>query len=266
LTRLENALLNPMTVKRIELICGSIEAFLEDPSKLRNSKLDRNFEWMRRVSPQEAQACLERMHLWAKSDKPPSGVGSLGEWLFKYPFLKKPFPESPEIFSESSIVEPATVKSDSFSSFKRFFSPKNPTEITAETSRNASDLVMAKTPGAAQREWRTPTEFPCCPQKTEEAPIAAYAAKLGAGIIFCRNNFSTSIVLEAAMANDGQSVCVLCERDEMKPVSLARVTFEDGLYVHASLGTFFTKEGGEKQFCLARGLEWTGGDTFDDYC
>jgi hypothetical protein len=47
--------------------------------------------------------------------------------------------------------------------------------------------------------------------------------------------------------------------------SLARVTFEDGLYVHASHGTFFTEEGVDKQFTLAQGREWTGGDSIDDY-
>lgn len=102
-------------MKRIELICGSIEAFLEDPSKLRQGRVNPNFEWMRRVSLEESQICLEHMHLWAKSDKMSSGGGSLGEWVFN----KKP--------------------------------------------RNVFDLVMAKTRGAAQLKWRTPTEFPCCP-------------------------------------------------------------------------------------------------------
>jgi len=230
LTRLENALLNPITVKRIELSCGSIEAFLKDPSKLRQGRLNPNFEWMRTVSLQEAQACLERMHLWVKCYKPSSGRGSLGEWVFKPSFTKKPFPE---------------------------------------TLRNGSDLVMAKTRGAAQREWRIPTEFPCCPQEAKEEPIAAYAAKLTAGAIFSSNHLSTSMVLGAAVDNDGQTVCVICERPEtgaVKPWSVARVTFEDGLYVHTSIGTFFTKEGAEKAFCLAFGFEWTGGDTFDDYC
>lgn len=230
LTRLENALLNPITVKRIELSCGSIEAFLADPSKLRHDRLDPNFDWMRRVSTQEAQACRERMHLWAKNDKPPSGSGSLGEWIFKPSFTPKPPLEMPS---------------------------------------GAPDLVIAKTPGAAQHKWRIPTEFPCCPQKTEEEPIAAYMATLTAGAVFSRNHLSISMVLEAAVIDDGQSVYVMCERpetDAVKPWSLARVTFEDGLYVHTSIGTFFTKEGAQKQFCLARGLEWTGGDTFDDYC
>lgn len=34
LTRLENALLNPITRKKIELICGSVEAFLANPQLL----------------------------------------------------------------------------------------------------------------------------------------------------------------------------------------------------------------------------------------
>src|SRR6478609_2491960 len=35
-TRLENVLLNPITARKIEIICGSVEAFLADPSKFRD--------------------------------------------------------------------------------------------------------------------------------------------------------------------------------------------------------------------------------------
>lgn len=45
-TRLENILLNPITARRIELICGSVEAFLEDPSKFRDKFPDPNNKWM----------------------------------------------------------------------------------------------------------------------------------------------------------------------------------------------------------------------------
>lgn len=243
LTRLENALLNPITVSRIEFICGSIEAFLADPSILRHGSLDRNFEWMRTVSPEEAQACRERMHLWAKSDKPASGGGSLGEWLFK------PVPANPPAVNVTPrVVRPAIP----------------PREWTAPPE--ISDLVMAKTPGAAQRKWRVPTEFPCCPQKPEERPVAAYAANLVAGAVFSQNDLSTHKVLETALIDDDQAVCVMCESDGLKPWSLAKVSFESGLFVHENRGTFFEKTGAEKAFCLVRGLEWTGGDTFDDYC
>lgn len=82
ITKLENILLNPITAKKIIFLCGSIEEFLSDPSKLRQNGIDRDFEWMRAVSKEEAAICLERMLSWAKSDKPSSG-GSLGEWIYR---------------------------------------------------------------------------------------------------------------------------------------------------------------------------------------
>lgn len=228
LTRLENALKNPITAKRIEFVCGSIEAFLADPSKLGHSKIDPNFSWMRTVTPGEGQRSLTRMLAWAKSDKPSSG-GTLGEWLFNE------IPQAPPVVRE---VEAP------------------------------SALVMGQTPGTAQRGWRTPSEFPSCPPAAGEEPLVAYAASLGTGALFSRNRFSESVVAKAALTDDRRSLWVKCDfRDELglKPWSLAQVTFEDGLYVHASHGTFFTEEGVNKQFTLALGLEWTGEDSIDDY-
>lgn len=228
LTRLENALKNPITARRIELMCGSIEAFLADPSKLGQSGLDPNFSWMRTVSAEEGQRSLARMLAWAKSDKPSSG-GTLGEWLFG---------ESP---------------------------PAPPVAVEIEAPQ---PLVMGQTPGTAQRGWKTPSEFPCCPDVGTEEPLAAYAANLVPGAMFSRNRFSESIVAKSALADEGRSLWVMCSyHDELglKPWSLAQVTFEDGLFVHASHGTFFGEEGVEKQFTLGQGLEWTGGDSIDDY-
>ena len=82
ITKLENAILNPITAKKIVLCCGSIEEFLRDPSKLQQSYEDRDFEWMRAVSKEEAATSLERLLSWAKSDKFPSG-GALGEWIYR---------------------------------------------------------------------------------------------------------------------------------------------------------------------------------------
>lgn len=88
ITKLENILLNPITAKKIILACGSIEEFLKDPSKLRESYVDRDFEWMRAVSKEEAAISLARMLSWAKSDNPSSG-GSLGEWIYRRNLPKK---------------------------------------------------------------------------------------------------------------------------------------------------------------------------------
>ena len=56
------------------------------------------------------------------------------------------------------------------------------------------------------------------------------------------------------------------EEDPIKPYSLAEMTYQNNVIVHDSLGTFFEKVGVEKQFTLNQGLEWTGGDSIDDYC
>lgn len=255
LTRLENALKNPITVKRIEFICGSIEAFLANPSQLHEYDLDPNFQWMRTVSAEEAQACLERMSIWAASDKPPSG-GSLGEWVFK------PIPKHQPVATRKEPIPAEQRKWDRPTelSFTRPISPRYET---------VSDLVMARTPGAAQRRWRIPSEFPCCPHEHGEQPLITYAANIKPHSIFAYNDITKSAVLEAALADDQQAIWVMCESLEenaVKPWSLAKITFEDGLYIHTSLGTFFDKTGAEKQFCLAQGLEWTGGDSIDDYC
>lgn len=67
LTRLENALKNPITRKKIEYLCGSVEAFLEKPSMLNDLRGDPNFSWMRTVTIEEAKNCKERMAIWAIS-------------------------------------------------------------------------------------------------------------------------------------------------------------------------------------------------------
>ncbi|MCL2469116.1 MAG: HNH endonuclease [Alphaproteobacteria bacterium] len=233
-TRLENALNNPITRRRIELVCGSVEAFLNNPSLLReNVSTDPNFKWMRTVSPEESQICKERLLAWAESDKVPSGKGSLGDWVFKGRHT------APIFSAPSKTVE----------------SPQ---------------VVTAKTSGAAQRNWRTPSEFPCCPQEAGNNPIASYVDQLKEGATFVRNHIYESVILRFAVSNDGQSIFVITENsgkaDTIKPWALARITYEHGLYIHTNLGNFFSSEGAEKQFALIQGLEWTGGDSIDDYC
>lgn len=87
-TKLENILLNPISAKKIIYLCGSIEEFLKDPSKLRNVSINQDFEWMRAVSKEEAAISLERMQMWAKSDEQFSG-GTLGEWIYKRSIQQK---------------------------------------------------------------------------------------------------------------------------------------------------------------------------------
>lgn len=226
-TRLENILLNPITARRIMIVCGSVEAFLANPSAFRDKFPDPNYNWMCTVSAEEAEISLNRLLAWAKIDKMPSG-GTLGEWIFNRPA---------------------------------------PQDYQIENIPDADDRVHAKTLNAIQRNWKTPSEFPCCPQEETENPLNAYAQKLITGFVFCSNDLYTSMVSKVGISTDNQSIFVISEsKESVKQWALAKITYEDGLFVHTSLGTFFEQNGVEKRFCLEQGMEWFGGDSIDDYC
>ena len=97
-TRIENALLNETTARRIELAYGSIQAFLEDPSSPIRDNLTPDVSWMRTVSKEEAAVTRTRFEEWAKSGKAPRG-GAIGEWLYETPQVQSQ--ESAETVYES---------------------------------------------------------------------------------------------------------------------------------------------------------------------
>jgi len=212
------------------MTCGSIEAFLADPSKFRDKFQEPNYSWMCTVSKQEAKISLQRLLTWAKSDKLSHG-GTLDKW----------------IFDRSTSQDQNT-----------------------ETIPGFPDLTKSKTINAAQRDWRIPSEFPCCPQKYSDDPLMSYAQNLIPGSLFCRNDTYSNLVSKYALANDHQSLHLITEstegEDAIKPWALAKVTYENAMFIHTSIHSFFTHEGAEKQYCLAQGLEWMGGDSMDDYC
>lgn len=217
-TRLEHAVLNPITVKRIEIACGcSVEEFLADPSKFRNKFQEPNYEWMCAVSIQEAHTCKERLLAWAKSDKIPSG-GSLGKWIYDRNIPKTNFENIPE-------------------------------------------FTFSITVNAKQKNWKTPSEFPCCPQTISNSPISQYYANLKAEKIFAQNQYSNSIIEDFAISKDEGTLWIMCRNSDdnaIKPYFLAEVTYSENLFIHNNLGSFFKKDGVNKQFTLAQGLEWTG--------
>lgn len=108
------------------------------------------------------------------------------------------------------------------------------------------------------------------------------------GKVFASNQYGTSVIIEYAllqgnMPQDRQNIkdshtqdskvnenalLVLCkfEPPNIKEYSLAKVTYENDCFIHTALGTYFDENGGRKYFTLAQGLEWKGGEVFDDYC
>ena len=79
---MENILLNPITLKRIIYKYGSIDKFFENPSSPKEGQLEQNYSWMRAVTKEEAEICLNNLENWAKQDKIPRG-GQLGDWIFR---------------------------------------------------------------------------------------------------------------------------------------------------------------------------------------
>lgn len=226
-TRLENILLNPITVKRIEFVCGcSVEEFLANPSYYKDKFQEPNFQWMCTVSKEEAQLSLERLLSWAKSDKLPTG-GSLGEWVFNRGIFH--YEPTPEVLEDTK----------------------------------------SKTPNAVQRDWKVPCEFPCCPQQYAE-PIREYAEKLERGSIFCQNDVYSSLVVQRVISEDGHSIYLIAEstmgESAIKPWAVAKIIYENSMFVHINLGSFFTQVGAEKIYCIGQGLEWNGEESIDDYC
>jgi hypothetical protein len=137
------------------------------------------------------------------------------------------------------------------------------------TIQEVPEIIFAKTPNAIQRNWRIISEFPCCPQLSTDKPLAVYAENLQPGLVFCRNDVYSSLVLKSSISDDRQSLYVISEstqgNEAVKPWALAKITYENGLFIHTSLGSFFSKDGAEKQYCLVQGLEWNGGDSINDY-
>lgn len=248
-TKLENTLNNPITRKKIILLCGSIEAFLENPSMLNDSQLDSNFSWMKRVSPEEAKISKEKLEEWARSDAKPSG-GKIDEWIYQKPISTFNTGISEKLFGRKL---PAEFYND---------------DIT-EDDDNEKELnyLESLTPNAVQRNWITPTEFLCCPQKISDTPLEDYYNNLKIGKIFCKNQYWKSEIIKFGLSIDKNSLVVQCNSENsVKAWFINVVTFENNLFVHTPYKSCFTNEGAEKYYTIALGKEWTGGDVFDDFC
>ncbi len=255
LTRLDNALFNDGTRKKIIFLCGSIDAFLDNPAIIRKKALPPNYEWMRTVTKEEAAACRRHMEEWAARDSAPAGTGQgVGDWIYKE-----------EIFSEEERREARESFGDAWYKPWR----EQPVQIDEE-KRYLEELAAATmdslTPGAKQCGWITPTEFPQTPQEVSDTPLQDYLSRLSKGAVYTRNTYGESLVVDAALSEDGSHLAVIGTLSGVKSYGLSEVYFMDGSFVHANPRTFFEEVGAVKYFTLSLGREWTGDDVFDDYC
>lgn len=222
-TRLENVLNNEYTRKKIILICGSVEAFLENPELLRGHESeDPNFSWMRAVSKEEAKNTLINMNKWLHDTPRPSKGKGFNESLFR--------------------------RHNDFSyTTKKKFYDKPTLEVTPLFKPSLTEGAMQSI------VWNTPTEFPLCKGcKT----IEEYFEKLKPGEIICQNKYGKSEIREAAL-NDKGVIAVKCYMpdDEIKDWSVLKIEFKYDNFTHHTTGTYFEEISADKYFTLVQGKE-----------
>lgn len=195
-TKLENILNNPITLKRIIFRCGSIEDFLKDPSILKNyEKDDPNFTWMRTVSSQEAKVSWERLVNWAnKANKSTlTQRGVLGEWLYQN-------------------------NQNNFS------------------NHNVSEFKASKTPNAVQKNWSAQSEFISCPKLGNTDGIIEYSRLLKVNTIFFQNVYYTTTVVKFEVIDSGESLLVLYKINKNEGLEsrwgIMKIEFNNEKFIH----------------------------------
>ena len=215
ITRLDNLLQNPITLRRITIAYGSLDEFFKKPDAPLNPKAIKNYDWMRTVSKEEAQESRERLLRWAESDQAPKG-GVLGDWVYGARRDEPVVEETPD--------------------------------------------VQSPNPNVIQRNWRTPSEFLMCPDKIS---LSEYAAGLKFGTVFARNSFGQSLTVTASEGDELLSVVCNLPNNPVKGWSLAKVTIENGKFVHEAVRTYFSLQGALKAHCNLLGVAFE--EFIDDY-
>lgn len=284
-TRLENALNNEITRNKIIYICGSIEAFIENPSILRERLIgEPSLDWMRTVTKEEAALAYKNLkRYWeeqAKNPKPLVGGKMNDNVYLKQQIIDQDIHKLSN--KENTTIEEKfdyVVSNDEWEQMTQ--SLRTPYQKVEEQMEQMTplyieepQLAQAKSPAIAwQRKWKTPTDFLCCPSEINDNTMEEYFNNLVIGgnynstLYYGNDNPDIQKVVDKAYIDDNKSILVLSVNEGgIKPYALSKIYISDDKIIHESMGTFFEENGALKQFALAQGLEWTGGDSIDDYC
>lgn len=268
LTRLENALNNPATRKKIIFLCGSIENFINDPSCLRDvTGTNQDVAWMRTVTTEEAKAAYSRIMEWAEkpSSETPSRGGKMGEWIYQ------PQTVADLRFTGGREIGTGDTYYDRPMQYDPWGNPIGPTPTRQEKKELKEDNIKVyfktNNPLAEQLGWSpySKPEFPCCPNEVTKDPIQDYADKLAEGKVFAKATYGESLVYKY-LIHDNQLLVVTKIPNGPKGFGLARVMWNGKVFVHEGIGTYFDENGVMAAFTRAQGLKWDGPESIDDDC
>lgn len=127
-------------------------------------------------------------------------------------------------------------------------------------SGGETGLEIALTKQCTQYRWGAPYYFPCCPTEIDINPLKYYCQNLRQGGMFAYNDDSPKlIIVDFKMAENHASILVMCEREGImaeqegyKPWLIAEITFENGLFIHSKVDSWFEKDDADKTFGLAQ--------------
>ena len=285
LTKLENVLNNPITLRKIEFRCGSIEAFLENPGILRYyERDDANFAWMRNVTSEEAKNAYRNLLSMQNSiSSVPTGNG-YGEWLYRehkeeiVPGNKYIEQQNIPTLRQEQKGERQTVQDLMFNNNKPLaqsegYAVTNPNELFApvpEENRvkpepELPEYFSTSNPLAVQRGWKPyqNPEFPCCPTTVSDEPLNDYLNNLKEGKVFVEAKYGASTVLEYTKHEN--AILVITKIPNAKPFGLTEVSWTGEAFLHESMGAYYEENGARAAYTRAQGLEWVGEESIDDY-
>lgn len=280
LTKLENILNNEITRSKIEYICGSIENFLKNPSMLRDyTREDRNFEWMRTVSKEEAEISLANIKAWLKNapkTKEDFEVkGKIGDWIYEKKSNKDNFMKGyqvPEMTEEQKKQQKEAKqrvllemrKREEEAEKQRVEEERKYEEEMERLREERRKPIQSITSNCMQIEWKTPMDFICCPQTYGEFPLEDYANALQNGTIYAKSsNFESKV--EFFTLDDDKSRLWVVSQLGMWAYGIAEITFNDGIFYHEYLARFETSGACDQWITTElQGKKWNGYDYLEN--
>ena len=227
-TKLENALNNEITRNKIIYICGSIDAFIENPNILRERLglvNEPSLEWMRTVTKEEAATAYENLKKYwdeqAKNPKPLVG-GKINDSVYrKQQTTTQHMPTSSNKNYASTAIEGESdfiVSNDEWEQMTQSFRTPYPEndihDEVAEDGQQEGNYIMSQTPKAAQEIYSMndkPCFYPQTPQEDSDTPLQAYADKLVPDCVFWKNYEGKRdyVVEKCALSASGNSLIVM---------------------------------------------------------
>ena len=244
LTRTENILNNETTRKKVELICGSIEAFQQNPALLFENKTKcQDLSWMKPVTPEQAKNSLDNWEHWNKTAKPNPNYKKEGQKI------------GDSIFESAKNKYLNQVANANKALSGNIF----------ETEEIMIDYLHDSLTPSAKQYWLTPTEFPCCPAEITDNGLVLYKDNLKEGNCFSSNKYDNYYVIDKAINPQNNQLIVLSrnngEENSFGAYSLCSIVIENGKYNHKSLKRFGERDLSTRYFNLFSGKEeWTEDD------